>query len=531
MSHKTKTPFNNRVLVIDDEETIRDSFREILVPRKRNGRGLTRASSDLFGDGPTPPGRQPAAALLEFDLTEAATGPEGLEKVREAVAADIPFAAIFADMRMPGWDGLKTVEKIREIDPRAEIIFVTAYSDFAIDEVVRRAGMNVSYHCKPFSVEEIRQIATKAVCEWNKVRNLEDLIGVISHLRSRRWELTPLLRTILQQTAGLASSDAAMLAEEEETTGRYRYLMGIGDLAAADAAGPWLEKMGDLREGDEGLNDPSYALFKVGRYRLLTLLDAQGPALDRERGYLVQLFLEQAAQAIENVDLQEKVIRQEKLSAVGQAISMVGHDLRGPIGAICQGIQFLESAGNAPEMLADMHRMILKEARHCLAIVTDILDFTRNAALNKTRVDAGLMVMTLQEEAAPFLAQTGASLRVRGETEFEFPADESKLRRILLNLIRNAAEALQEAEVPDPRIDLTLARDGDRLLFRVSDNGPGIPDPIRDRLFLPFVTAGKSAGTGLGLAIGEQCGSAHGGDVQWTSSPKGTVFTVRLPAA
>jgi signal transduction histidine kinase len=531
MSHKTKAPFNNRVLVIDDEETIRDSFREILVPRKRNGRGLTRASSDLFGDGPAPPGRRSAAALLEFDLTEAATGPEGLEKVREAVAADMPFAAIFVDMRMPGWDGLKTVEMIREIDPRSEIVFVTAYSDFAIDEVVQRAGMNVSYHCKPFSVEEIRQIATKAVYEWNKARNLEDLIGVISHIRSRRWELAPLLRTILRETAGIVSSDTAMLAEPDETSGKYRYLMGIGDLAAPDEAGPWLEKMGDLREGGDAPVEPSYAWFTVGRYRLLTLLDAEGPSLDRERVYLVQLFLEQAALAIENVDLQERVIRQEKLSAIGQAISMVAHDLRGPIGAICQGIQFLESAGDAPDVLADMHRMILKEARHCLAIVTDILDFTRNTALNKTLVDAGLLVMTLQEQATALLAETGVSFRVRGETEVEFPADESKVRRILLNLIRNAAEALHEAGIPDPRIDLTLERDGDHLLFRVSDNGPGIPESIRDRLFLPFVTVGKTGGTGLGLAIVDHFATAHGGTVDYRSSPRGTVFTVRLPKA
>lgn len=530
MKHMAREPFNNRLLVIDDEETIRDSFREILVPRRRDVRGLERASSDLFDDGPAPPRNRSAAALLEFELTEAATGPKGLEKVVGAAAAGAPFAVIFVDMRMPGWDGLKTVEKIREIDERAEIVFVTAYSDFGIEEVVQRAGMNVSYHCKPFSVEEIRQIATKAVVEWNKARNMEALIEVISNFRARRWELDILLKNILQQAAEILQVNSAMLAETDEAAGRRRHLMGIGELADATAAAPYLAAMGRRRDGADIRTDP-YAVFTVGRYALLTLLETDGPRPDRERVYLLRLFLEQAALAIENVDLQETVIRQEKLSAVGQAISMVAHDLRGPIGSICQGIQLLETLEDDPAMMEDMHRMILKEAQQSLAIVTDILDFTRNAALKKTPVDVGLMLMTLKEEASGVLEETGTSLRVAGDDGFEFQGDESKVRRILLNLIRNAAEAIREAGVTAPRIDLSVRRDGDAVLFRIADNGPGIPEPIRDRLFLPFVTGGKKGGTGLGLAIVDHFAKAHGGAVDCTSSPEGTVFTVRLPLA
>ena len=514
MKHMAKEPFNNRVLVIDDEETIRDSFREILVPRRRDVRGLERASSDLFGDGPAPSRNRHAAGLMEFDLTEAATGAEGLEKVRDAAAADAPFAAIFVDMRMPGWDGLKTVEKIREIDASAEIVFVTAYSDFDIDEVVRRAGMNVSYHCKPFSVEEIQQIATKAVYEWNKARNLEALIEVISHFRARRWELDTLLETILQQAAAILQVDSALLAETDETTGGRRRLMGIGNLA--DGA---------------DIGTDRYAVFEVGRYDLLILMETDDSPPDRERVYLLRLFLEQAALAIENVDLQEKVIRQEKLSAVGQAVGMVAHDLRGPIGSICQGIQLLETMDTDPELLREMHGMILKEAQQSLAIVGDILDFTRNAALKKAPVDVGWMIDVLKEEASAALSETGVSFQVSGDEAFEFQADESKVRRILLNLIRNAAEALHDAKTPAPRIDLTIRREGDAVLFRISDNGPGIPEPIRDRLFLPFVTSGKSSGTGLGLAIVDHFATAHGGAVDYQSSAEGTVFTVRLPMA
>lgn len=529
MKPMLKEAFNNRLLVIDDEETVRDSFREILVPRKRNTGGLAKASSALFDDEPaaaSSPRR--ATALLTFELTEATNGQEGLEAVRRAVELKAPFAAIFVDMRMPGWDGLKTVEKIREIDEKAEIIFVTAYSDFTIEDVVRRAGMNVTYHCKPFSVEEIRQIATKAVYEWNKARNLEELIDVISHFRARRWELRVLLENILRQTADIVKTRSAMMVDMDVKTGGPRYVSGIGRLEDHETAAPYIAMMPDMSQKTD-IQPNEWVCFQVGRYTILALMEDGAADLDKERLYLTRLFLEQAAQAIENVDLQEKMIRQEKLSAVGQAISMVAHDLRGPIGGICQGVEMLETMDHDPEAVRELHTLMLKEARHSLAIVNDILDFTRNAALKKALVNARTLAAALKEDVAGTLLETGVAFQVIGDIDFEFPADESKIRRILINLIRNAAEALNSTDTPDPQIKLSVERDDNSVVFRVSDNGPGIPEDIRDTFFVPFVTGGKSGGTGLGLAIVEQFARAHGGNVQWTTSPVGTVFTVRLP--
>ncbi len=528
MKHMAKDLYNDRVLVIDDEETVRDSFREILVPRRRDVRGLERASSALFDDGPPAPRKGQTVAMAAFDLTEAATGLEGLEAVKRAVAADAPFAAIFVDMRMPGWDGLRTVEKIREIDARAEIILVTAYSDFGIDEVVQRAGMNVSYHCKPFSVEEIRQIAAKAVYEWNRARNLEELIEVISHFRAHRWELDSLLWNILRQTGEIVRTPSAMLAEKDEQTGRYRRLMGIGDLADPAAADARLEMMPELSRGTDVRTD-GHALFRVGRYVILTLLEGGAPAIDKERIYLARLFLEQAALAIDNVDLQETLIRREKLSAVGQAISMLAHDLRGPIGGICQGIEMLEAVSDDPVQKRDLHRMLLNEARRSLSMVNDLLDFTRNAPMTKSPVDVAQLLAAVSAAAASHLDELGIPLRIKTHGVSEFNADESKVRRILLNLVLNAAEALHGAKTPDPRIALSAGRENDAVIFRVADNGPGIPEAIRDKLFVPFVTGGKCGGTGLGLTIVEQFATAHGGNVDYATSPEGTVFTVWLP--
>jgi len=224
--------FNSRVLVIDDEETVRESFREILSPKREldsNLQSLSQAAAKLFGESAAcniPKSGSPG--IIVFELDEAATGKDGFAMVQKACAEHRPYAAIFVDMRMPGWDGLETVLQIRTIDKRAEIIFVTAYSDYSIEEIVSRAGANVSYYCKPFSIEEIEQLATKLVYEWNKTNNLEDLITVISQIRGQQWQVDALLQNILGQVSDILGSKSALLAIHKNN--RYDIIAATGVL-------------------------------------------------------------------------------------------------------------------------------------------------------------------------------------------------------------------------------------------------------------------------------------------------------------
>lgn len=521
-----KQIFNTRILVIDDEETIRDSFREILLPRKRDAQALEQASAELF-DEETPSVRR-SNTMFDFELEEAGTGQEGLVLVQKALAEKRPFAAIFVDMRMPGWDGLKTVQHIRKFDERAEVIFVTAFSDYSIEEVVDKAGTNVSYHCKPFSVEEIRQIATKATYEWNKTRSLEQLIEVIALLRTQRWQLEPLLNNILHQVAGMVGALSAMLAVRDAEN-RYKKLIGIGKLSDNATAEKYIRTIPDLSDQQIYHND-NFAYFQVEKYGILALFEDTGGTLNNERLYIVRLFLEQAAQAITNLELQDTIMRKEKLSAIGQAISMIAHDLRGPMDAICQGIELAEEMAEHREFVRDMHQSMLTEARKSLVMVNDILDFTRNSQLTKTEVDVKPLLETIHKDTELLLKKAEICLRIDMKQPFYFPGDESKMRRILMNLIKNASEALNQHKTTDPGIVLSAEVKENSFCFRVEDNGPGIPDPIRKQLFTPFVSHGKKAGTGLGLAIVKQFVDAHEGEISVETSSKGTRFSIFLPA-
>jgi len=108
--------------------------------------------------------------------------------------------------------------------------------------------------------------------------------------------------------------------------------------------------------------------------------------------------------------------------------------------------------------------------------------------------------------------------------------DSERITRALLNLVRNAVEAMAQQESPK-KLTVGAHRDGDDLVLFVADTGPGIPEAVRVRLFQSFVTSGKEGGTGLGLAIVRRIVEQHGGSVSVSSRPGLTRFELRLPQA
>ncbi|MES2722585.1 MAG: ATP-binding protein, partial [Pseudomonadota bacterium] len=113
-------------------------------------------------------------------------------------------------------------------------------------------------------------------------------------------------------------------------------------------------------------------------------------------------------------------------------------------------------------------------------------------------------------------------------------ADPDQLHRILVNLLRNARQALehQEGRAAPGRIEVSLEAVGGSSLIRISDNGPGVPERLRERLFQPFAGSGRPDSTGLGLAIARELAQGHGGDLTLSvTGAEGTVFELRLPGA
>jgi two-component system NtrC family sensor kinase len=259
---------NSRILIVDDEEVVRDSIRLILSFKPVDNKELEAFAADLFDEAAPVP--QPASKLLQFTVDEAATGRAGLELVRQAVVAGRPYAAVFVDMRMPGWDGVETVQNIRQVDPHAEIVFITAYSDHSVDEVVERAGPNVGYHLKPFAPEEIKQIATKAVYDWNKLRRLERLIDLIGKLKINATELDALLDHVFHQITSWIGTDSALLAQRKPD-GYFEQMFATGSLRQESVAVRYLDRLSQNPRQKEFERD--FVYFQLERYDLVALLE------------------------------------------------------------------------------------------------------------------------------------------------------------------------------------------------------------------------------------------------------------------
>ena len=111
--------------------------------------------------------------------------------------------------------------------------------------------------------------------------------------------------------------------------------------------------------------------------------------------------------------------------------------------------------------------------------------------------------------------------------------DPEQLARVLVNLIKNAREALEAAadKVVDPRITASFSAGADGNVIGIADNGPGLPPRARDNLFVAFEGSAKAGGTGLGLAIARELVAAHGGTLTYTPLQPGTRFEITLPSA
>lgn len=258
----------------------------------------------------------------------------------------------------------------------------------------------------------------------------------------------------------------------------------------------------------------------------LELLNKRGGFTEADERLAVVLA-GQAGRAILRRQSQEEIERKARLATIGQMLSGVLHDLRTPLTVIGGYAEMLASEDD-PATRAEMSAQILAQLRHVASMQEETLAFVRGertVLIRKVFLHVFMREVTehLEHEFAGSNVELKVQVNYTGTARF----DESKLKRVLFNLARNAIDAMPDGG----RFTLSVDREGDDLVFRTKDNGPGIPSEIAARLFESFVTSGKKHGTGLGLALVRKIAKEHGGTVDFkTQLGKGTSFEVRIPA-
>jgi signal transduction histidine kinase/AmiR/NasT family two-component response regulator/HPt (histidine-containing phosphotransfer) domain-containing protein len=160
---KEKCQKNQRILVIDDSESIHEDFRTILGSSEANAANLHESKSAIFGNAPN------SSKQIGFDIDSAFQGREGLEKVRQALHEGRPYAMAFVDIRMPpGWDGVETIKRIWKEYPELQVVICTAYSDYDWNDIVAKLGQTERLLIlkKPFDNVEVYQLASALTEKW-----------------------------------------------------------------------------------------------------------------------------------------------------------------------------------------------------------------------------------------------------------------------------------------------------------------------------------------------------------------------------
>jgi two-component system sensor histidine kinase PilS (NtrC family) len=239
--------------------------------------------------------------------------------------------------------------------------------------------------------------------------------------------------------------------------------------------------------------------------------------------------------------MEELRLRAERLEAVAELSASLAHEIKNPLACIRSAVEQLALGVRADEDDRTLGRLIVRESDRLARLLTEFLDFARVQVADDARVD-----MVAIARAAAHLASTHPDCTARGiEVTCRAPdepllvaGDQDILHRAIFNLTLNAIQASPERGTVD--VEVTTATGTQiptgapvrerAVVVRVTDNGPGIPAELRDRVFDPFYTT-KQGGTGLGLPIVHRAIAAHRGVVLVDSGARGTRFTVLLPLA
>ncbi len=513
----------------------------------------------------------------EFTVLSAASAEEALRILHQR-----PVAVVLSDHRMPGMTGVELLAHVREVEPRAIRMLVTAYGDA---ETLSRAvndGSIYRYVPKPWEPDDLRLNLRQAIDVYALDREREDLLRELTTLNrvsntiNQQIELGPLLDLLLQMVTEELGFDGASLAffdPDQERLSLHNTAPSEGPVAGwlrrfaieAQSAPHFLQR---LRQGEsqllsqedlldveppvrEWLSEVAAQQMLVmplqGRDRVIGALVADnrrgGRGFDVSDRTLLEGLATHAVIAIENARLvndlrrsREQVIRADRLGTLGTLAAGLAHEINNPLTSVHTFLSLAPAkrAEEDPEFWGDYHALATRELERIRGLVASM----ERLAKGPSGDQAVCEVCSLEEIAKAAVALLGREAASAGvhlgiDADPRAPkvvAVRDYVHQVLLNLILNATHAAGEGGRVEIRV---LADDrGERAgaCIEVEDDGPGMQAEELERIFDPFFTTkGPDQGTGLGLTICQQLVSAQDGALEVQSRPgEGALFRVWL---
>ena len=230
----------------------------------------------------------------------------------------------------------------------------------------------------------------------------------------------------------------------------------------------------------------------------------------------------------------ERLQATSRLITMGEMASTLAHELNQPLAAISSyssgSLNRLEDGDIDKQELVDIHRKIARQAQRAGEIIRRVHDFVRRSEPKREPLDLNAVILEALALIDPDVRKRG--MRVISELAAGLPpvcADPLMIEQVIVNLLRNAMDAMADTPRPQRRITIVTARENDFVLVRVTDEGAGITDETARKLFEPFFTT-KPEGMGMGLNICRTIAELHHGRLSYERRPSGgTVFILSLP--
>jgi signal transduction histidine kinase len=225
---------------------------------------------------------------------------------------------------------------------------------------------------------------------------------------------------------------------------------------------------------------------------------------------------------------QQALLESEQLATIGRMASSISHDLRHALAAVVANSEFLCDGRLTSVQREELYQEVRTAVNQMTDLIDSLLEFARTrASLNPAYGNVVETVQRAMQAVRLHPRHQGTLIEVHSHGQSSAWFDSRKLERALYNLLLNACEAASSNE---GRVQVTVQRKETSVIIEVADNGPGIAEPIRDKLFHPFVSFGKQNGTGLGLTVVQKIVQDHGGEIVMERTADNlTVFRITIP--
>ena len=559
-------PVNHRILVIDDNPAIHEDFRKVLNPTGSQLAGeLDDDEASLFGDAPAP------SRALSFRIDSAYQGQEGLEMVRAAELAGMPYAVAFVDVRMPpGWDGIETISHIWKEFPSLQIVICTAYSDYSWDEISEAVGNtdHVLVLKKPFDNVEVMQMAHALSKKWQLTqianRQMAELDALVNQ---RTLELREANARLTGEVAERAAAQDALRISEERFSKAFHGSPVPMAIQRTDRPGfldvneRFIELLGSPREAvlagetefwadDEtagriaaGLSGPDpvrdlAASIRTSSGETRAVLVA---AEELELGNVPYRLL--ILQDITDRARLETELRQaQKMESVGRLAAGVAHDFNNILTVILGNTSLQLRNPRLDEKLSASLHQVVRAAERATALTRQLLAYSRKQIIQRRPLALNGAV---EQTVAMLRRVIGEHIAIDLQLGADLPpvfADASNIDQVIMNLALNARDAMRDGGRLTFTTTITELDEANRVKhpgvqarrfvrLTVKDTGHGMDTATLSRVFEPFFTTkDPGKGTGMGLATVYGILRQHNGWVEVESEPgRGTTFLVYLP--